>query len=358
MRVNILTQPLFCNYGGILQNYALQTVLRRMGHEPLTVNVPPRPGTPPPLWKDMAHGVINMLKRVRGSYQHPFLRPSVFSRKEHELSVPQRNFVARHINKIDVLAPFSPSLCELHPADAWIIGSDQIWRPWCSPHIANCFFDFIESNDIRRVAYAASFGTDQWEISPEMTEIIKPLAARFDAISVRESSGVALCRDYLDIEAVQVLDPTLLLTDKDYLGLTEGAKVPEGKYIVSYVLDMNSVKHNIIRTVSRQAGMPVVRTGQMHRYGFDSIENWLATIAGAQSVITDSFHGTIFSVIFGRPVKIMTNDTRGNARLDSLVMTLGLTPGPDGFCLITDDVRTRLADMRARSLSFLIKALL
>lgn len=358
MRVNILTQPLFCNYGGILQNYALQTILRRMGHEPLTVNVPPLPGTPPALWKDLAHGAINMLKRVRGLYQHPFLRPSVVSRKEHELSVPQRNFVAHHINKIDVAAPFSPSLCELHRADAWIVGSDQIWRPWCSPHIVNCFFDFIENNDIRRVAYAASFGTDQWEISPEMTETIKPLAARFDAISVRESSGVALCRDYLDIEAVQVLDPTLLLTDKDYLGLTESAKVPEGKYIASYVLDMNSAKHKIIRTVSREASMPVVRTGQMHRYGFDSIENWLATIAGAQSVITDSFHGTVFSVLFGRPVKIMTNNTRGNARLDSLVTTLGLIPGADGFCPITDDVRTRLADMRVRSLSFLTKALL
>lgn len=357
MKINILTQPLFCNYGGILQNYALQTVLRRMGHEPLTVNVPPRRGSALPLWKDLAHGAVNMIRRVRGTYQHPFMRPSVFARKEHELSFVQRDFVSRHINTVDATGPFTSEICREYPADAWIVGSDQIWRPWCSPYIRNCFFDFIADNSVRRIAYATSFGTDRWEISPEVTAAVRPLAARFDAISVRESSGVVLCLDNLGVEAVQVLDPTLLLSADDYLTLTTDTEIPAGKYIASYVLDIDAAKQKLIKADGKKAGMAVCRVGLMHRHGFDSIESWLATIAGADRVITDSFHGTVFSVIFGRPVKIMTNNTRGNARLDSLVATLGLEPGADGFCHITDSVRARLGQMQDRSLSFLKKAL-
>lgn len=330
MRINIITQPLFCNYGGILQNFALQEVLRSMGHEVLTVNVPPREIASHPGWKDYAHAIINMGKRIRGQYDCPFLNPHTFAKKERELSEPQREFVRKHIKKVDCKSPFSKETELVHPADLWIVGSDQVWRPWCSPNIENYFFDFLDDTT-PRIAYAASFGTDRWEISEEQTPRIRELAARFKAISVREASGVGLCKEYLGMEVQHVLDPTMLLTAEKYLALTGENDYPQGRYIATYILDSNPAKKKAVMEESRALGLSVVPVGRMHRDCFDSVESWLATIAHADRVITDSFHGTVFSIIFGKPVKILGNTLRGNARIESLVSLFDLKIGKDGF---------------------------
>ena len=355
MRINIITQPLFCNYGGILQNYALQEVLRRMGHEVLTVNVPPREIASHPGWKDYAYAIINLGKRIRGQYECPFLNPHTFAKKERELSEPQREFINKHINKVDCQSPFTHDTVLEHPADLWIVGSDQVWRPWCSPNIGNYFFDFLDY-DTPRIAYAASFGTDRWEISEEQTPRVKELAARFKAISVREASGVELCKDYLGIEAQHVLDPTMLLTAEDYLALTGENDYPQERYIATYILDPNPAKKKAIKDAARAFGLRVVPVGRMHRDCFDSVESWLATIAHADRVITDSFHGTVFSIIFRRPVKILENDIRGNSRLKSLIVMLGLSLDVNGFYQVDEASLRKLASYRRLSMDFLLRA--
>ena len=355
MRINIITQPLFCNYGGILQNYALQEVLRRMGHEVLTVNVPPREIASHPGWKDYAHAIINLGKRIRSQYDCPFLNPHTFAKKERELSEPQREFVRKYINKVDCKSPFTKETALDHPADLWIVGSDQVWRPWCSPNIENYFFDFIDDTT-PRIAYAASFGTNRWEISEEQTPRIRELAARFKAISVREASGVELCKDYLGIEAQHVLDPTMLLTAEDYLALTGENDYPQERYIATYILDPNPAKKKAIKDAARAFGLRVVPVGRMHRDCFDSVESWLATIAHADRVITDSFHGTVFSIIFRRPVKILENDIRGNSRLKSLIVMLGLSLDVNGFYQVDEASLRKLASYRRLSMDFLLRA--
>lgn len=356
MKINIITQPLFCNYGGILQNYALQEVLRRMDHEVLTVNVPPREIASHPGWKDYAHAVINLGKRIRGQYNCPFLNPHTFAKKERELSEPQREFVRKHINKVDCKSPFTKETVSDHPADLWIVGSDQVWRPWCSPNIENYFFDFL-NDTTPRIAYAASFGTDRWEISEEQTPRIRELASRFKAISVREASGVGLCNEYLGIEARHVLDPTMLLTAEDYLALTSENDYPQGRYIATYILDQNPAKKKLVMEESRALGLPIVPVGQMHRDCFDSVESWLAIIAHADRVITDSFHGTVFSIIFGTPVKILDNSIRGNARLESLTSMLSLKFGRDGYISLNQRILSKLDVLKIETLEFVSKAL-
>lgn len=330
MKINILTQPLFTNYGGILQNYALQTVLRRMGHEPLTVNMPARRPSKRAVWKDSLKTLINLARNIRGEYNSPFLSPYKWSCKEHELSFPQREFIAKYINKVDCTPPFTRQVADMYPADAWIVGSDQVWRPWCSPYLENCFLDFV-GDDCRKIAYAASFGIDEWEISPEMTSRLKSLAHRLDFISVRESSGVELCKKHLGVEAQHLLDPTMLLTADDYLSLTAGSDHPKGKYIATYIIDDNKSNNQIVKSISQKMGFQVQPVGRMHSTGFDSVEQWLSTIAHAECVITDSFHGTVFSTIFSRPVKILTNNVRGNARLESLLSMLSLKCDSSSF---------------------------
>lgn len=356
MKVNILTQPLFCNYGGILQNFALQQVLRRLGHEPMTVNVPTRCPGKAIVWKDMIKTGINLAKRINGSYQYPFLSPHRFAVKEHDLSFPQREFIKKYINKVDEAAPFNAETCNRYPADAWIVGSDQVWRPWCSPYIENCFLDFVP-DEVIKVAYAASFGTDKWEISPAMTEQLSRLGTSFKALSVREESGVSLAHDNLGLHVAHVLDPTLLLTPEEYLSVTSPDDLPKGEYIATYVLDINSTKASEIKDISRQFCLPVHKIGQMHKDRFDAVESWIAGIANAEKVITDSFHGTVFSLLFNRPVKVLANNMRGNARLSSLLNQLRPVLESDGFYRMTPESVNWLDQLKKESETWLSNAL-
>lgn len=356
MRINIITQPLFSNYGGILQNYALQEVLRRMGHDPLTINVPVREINKRADWKAYIKTIRNLISKLRGNYAAPFLNPHTFAIKERELSFPQRRFVKKHIAKTDRAVPFNKALEREFPADLWIVGSDQVWRPWCSPNIGNYFFDFL-SEGARRISYAASFGTDKWEISGELTPNVRDLTSRFEAITVREFSGVRLCKDFLGVEATHALDPTMLLTAQDYLALTSDEDSPAGGFIATYVLDASREKAKIIKAESRNKELPIVRVGAMRKNGFDSVESWLATLARARYVVTDSFHGTVFSIIFRRPVKVLSNGLRGNSRLESLFSMLGLESSPDGFIYPNDETDARLRALKQQSLDFLNKIL-
>lgn len=357
MKINILTQPLFCNYGGILQNFALQRKLTSMGHDVLTVNVPIIVTTRYRGWKNFAYSIINFVRRMNGSYRAPFLNPAKQRLMESVLSFPQREFLANYIKKVDEYAPFSEDVCKMYPADAWIVGSDQVWRPFYSPSITNCFFDFIKEDGVRRIAYAASFGTDYWEADVQTTEQLRVLAAKFNAISVRESSGVKLCKEYLGVDAQHVLDPTLLLTAEDYFALVDNISSPTQPYIAEYVLDMNRTKTKTIRFESKRQCLPVQSIGVMRSYRFDSVEEWISAIAHSECVITDSFHGTVFSLIFRRPVKILTNNIRGNARIESLLAMLRLTPDADGFYHVTEDVIDRIGFLQQEAQEFLHNAL-
>lgn len=108
---------------------------------------------------------------------------------------------------------------------------------------------------------------------------------------------------------------------------------------------------------SRALGLSVVPVGQMHRDCFDSVESWLATIAHADRVITDSFHGTVFSIIFGTPVKILGNSVRGNARLESLMSMLSLKPGQDGYISLDQHILSKLDVLKNEALEFVSEAL-
>ena len=166
-----------------------------------------------------------------------------------------------------------------------------------------------------------------------------------------------LCKDYLSVDAVHVLDPTMLLKAEDYLALTSESDYPKGKYIATYVLDGAKDKADIVKVESRRLDMPTVKVGVMHKDRFDSIESWLATIAHAERVITDSFHGTVFSLLFNRPVKVLGNNVRGNTRLQSLLDLLDLNPDSDGYIRLDENCANKLNALKEKSIKFLINSL-
>ncbi len=324
MRIGILTLPLISNYGGILQAYAMQTVLRRMGHEVKVIDVDCKARVK--WYKAPIAFPYRMVRKMFGSSAPVFFERQLNVRKK-EKERYTRQFIDRHI---DLFKVRKLECIRKDDFDAIIVGSDQIWRPcyvgwFVGPDGADkVFLSFTDGWHIRRIAYAASFGTDDWRFPQELTPRCAHYASLFDAISVREASGVELCRQYLHVKATHVLDPTMLLDAEDYLALLQAEDLQASHPLVTYVLDKNERSEGIVKAVSAQLGY---QPHELNMTGISSrgvkvqqpLEQWLAGIANCECVITDSFHACVFSIIFNKPFIVIVNEDRGASRFHSLL---------------------------------------
>lgn len=316
MKIGIVTQPLHANYGGVFQNYALQQVLKRMGHEVWTLDY----------WKYDWLNWADMAWRVLA---HKLLGHKVkFGRtpaQQRQFEVPLRRFVNKNMSLTTPRTKrFSKKTVQKYALEALVVGSDQVWRPRYNYDVSDCFLKFAQGLSVKRVAYAASFGTDAWEFTDAQTSECAALAKQFDGISVREKSGVGLCKDHLGVSAVHVLDPTLLLHAEDYAALCKD--IPQRKpFIFAYILDKSEDKINSIQRFAEQRGLPYyIKSADAEVSMDDTIELWLSYFRDAAFVITDSFHGTAFSINFNKDFYVFGNVQRGNSRFDSLLNQLGL----------------------------------
>src|SRR5690606_22627300 len=136
--------------------------------------------------------------------------------------------------------------------DIAVVGSDQVWRPKYSPDIYNYFGDFL-GNKKQIISYAASFGVDNWEFTKKQTDICKKLVKKFKAVSVRESSAIDLCYQYLGTDAELVLDPALLLSKDDYQKVISSYKgIKKNSGVLTYILDRNEAKAEIVSYVKHK----------------------------------------------------------------------------------------------------------
>lgn len=310
MKIGILTQPLLSNYGGILQNYALQTVLRRMGHEVYTFDLLKY------TWKDWAILTIKtIIKKIIGRKGNFPLTPI----KKRKIEKPLRTFVYENINLTTRVRKVSWQLIEKYNIDTLVVGSDQVWRPIYNYSIEDMFFKFADGKNIKKIAYSASFGVDQWEFSPEQTKECATLAKKIDFISVREASGVELCKNHLGVEAFHTLDPTLLLSADDYNTLCQNIEKRQ-PFVFAYILDMDERKVSEIKSFAKDKGLPYfIKSADNDVKDADSIELWLSYFRDASFIITDSFHGTAFAINYNKDFFVFLNEQRGNSRFDSLL---------------------------------------
>jgi polysaccharide pyruvyl transferase WcaK-like protein len=195
--------------------------------------------------------------------------------------------------------------------------------------------EFTKGMGIKRISYAASFGKD--DLSEYGDKLIKKsaaLAKKFDAISVREDSGVDICNEYWGVKAQQHVDPTLLLEKNDYLKLIHEdiniLKKSDGQ-ISTYVLDSDKNKDEIIDKVCSHLKLksfdimppkPMTKKelrSNPNKYALPHVTQWLKSFKDADFVITDSFHGTVFSIIFNKPFIAIGNKERGLTRFSSLL---------------------------------------
>ena len=339
MKIAILTLIGHHNYGNLLQAYALQTMLKRMGHEVTILKREPNY----PSFKLLLLRVLSTLKcaiRIFGGNKdfiicNPLAYPNEYKvRKSEAIDYSQlKLFSEQNLS-------FSPSLrrkhslkkyVKKHKFDCFIVGSDQVWREAYTPDIYNYFLDFLSEDDKSlKISYAASFGTNNEPISADKLPYCVELSKRFNAISVREQSAIDLVHKYFHLSAVQVLDPTLLLDPIDYYKLINDRDKDKGKgALVSYIFDKDQEKDNIISTCQNKLScnhidlmnLLVNKKGCKQMY---SISEWLATITNAKFIVTDSFHGCVFSILFRKQFVIIANEYRGSERLKSILEIFSL----------------------------------
>ncbi len=329
MKIGILTLTLHTNYGGILQAYALQTVLERMGHEVMVFN---RPFVPlKTRWCEVFKRII---KKSIGKDVVIF-KELKYNREASYINQNVWEFRKKYIHERTI-----ESLCEIreNDVDCIVVGSDQVWRPvyfesqW-ETGIENAYLDFTKGWDLKRVAYAASLGVDQWEQNSTTTETCKYAVKLFDAISVREPSGVSLLKDNFGVEATHVLDPTLLLTSDDYKNLFKVGKTPKSKgNLLVYILDPNKEKSKVVKRIAIEKQLNtfsvnntlVKESAPLEERKLPSVEAWLRGFYDAEFVITDSFHACVFSILFNKPFAVFANEKRGASRIVSLLKMFGL----------------------------------
>ena len=336
MKIGILTQPLKNNYGGLLQNYALQRVLKNMGHEVETIDYASSP---------ISH-IYKFFSSLKSILLH-FLFPTKYRKPRYipnaiEIKKIGKNtdfFVTKYITRTKILYSSKEfdEIAKKNVYDAYVVGSDQCWRP-----AYNCFFlqeMFLrfakDQTNIKRIAYAASFGTDKWEFSQENTLQCALLAKKFDMITVREASGEELCRKKLGVAATHVLDPTMLLDKEDYIKLVEQENEPQSPgNLFYYMLDPSEEKKMLIEMVAAKCGlipytvMPKYQAENRTKEDvkkriedciFPTVTSWLRAFMDAEMVIVDSFHGAVFSIIFNKTFWVIGNSKRGNTRFESLL---------------------------------------
>lgn len=291
------------NYGSALTYYALHEVVEGMGYDTLMLEWP---------WKKKPFPPIsdNFVRR--------------FAKKHYQISA-QYTFDEY------------PSLN--NHIGTFLVGSDQLWNYWDSKDMGNYYMlDFVRE-DRKKISYATSFGHPTYAAPKDVCEKQAAILKTFDAISVREDDGVKICRDVFGVNAAQVLDPVFLCPKEKYMSLIGEAKIQfEKPYLLAYILSPDKAKGEALQKAAEKLGLEllVILDGQTDaeenkkRLGIANIrqnvgiEDWLAYIYHASFVITDSFHGTCFSLIFEKQFICIINKARGISRFETLFSKLNL----------------------------------
>ena len=366
MKIAIVTLPLHTNYGGLLQAFALKTTLEGMGHEVAVLDTKDK--MPLPVWykAPFIYASRALKKVLKPSSGIEVFRELKYKRELPVRAVQTQKFVERLINPRIVKSYKDVKEGEY---DAFVVGSDQVWRPRYFGKIEDAFLKFTHNWSVRRLSYAASFGTDQLEYEYEMLQSCSKLLEGFDAVSVREDVAVKMCEEWFGYEnAEHVLDPVMLMDVQKYKDLAEDSAEHSCKgKIMTYILDPSKEKSAVVDFMTKVSGLDVAPT--LKSYVVPPVQQWLAGFCYADFVVTDSFHGCVLSILLHKRFIAVGNSLRGMSRMSSLLemfglddrLVQGIDPEDDGeFWLAEPDwatVDAVLVQQREKSLKFLSEAL-
>ncbi len=340
------------NYGSLITYYALHHVLRQMGMSVLMIQSPhvvkKRPGT-----------IRSHAEMVSDEFYH-------VSEQYSPETLPQVN-----------------ALC-----DAFLVGSDQVWHTLLSRvHGLTYYLDFV-AEDKKKISYATSAG-GAFLGTEEERVVFSQLIGRFDHVSVRDDMGIQICKDSFGVEAVKTCDPTLLCEVEVYRALAKkSTRHQEGPYILAFILNPCPEFGVMLEKLARESGKKVVVVldelpmtwaenkeklqlspqTQLEVKELVNLYQWLWYYEHCDAVVTDSFHGSIFSMIFQKPFLTRINRPRGGERFTALFQDIGISsrlyeePAEMDLSLLEQmdfaPVNEKIAKAKAFSLGWLKEAVL
>jgi len=289
------------NYGAVIQAYALQKHLILNGYNVENIDLKPKI-----FWKTLIIDIIlgNPFEKFRKRY----------------LKITKKSFnESLTLNKESTTG-----------YTHLIVGSDQIWRPSYCDFPKDYFLAFA-TNEQKKISYAASFGINNWEAKYPINEY-QVLLKKFSAVSVREDTGIAICKNVFDIDAKHVLDPTLLVNKKIFTELIGSNNLNKNK-IVYYKLDQDNDFKKAINFLEVELNVTSVNIyyKEIIFFGFifkkfKRVNHWLASLKNSKLIITDSFHCICFAIIFNKNfVYYINKNNRGLSRIQSLFSLLNIT---------------------------------
>lgn len=360
MKIALLNLTVDSNFGGNLQRFALMKVLVGLGHDVTFLNIRTKYKLK---WYKCPYSYS---KRIINKYllnKKTHIRIEKYKTIEMErLCREQNDFFEKYINHTKPLFTIRDLIQESKNGyEIFVVGSDQVWRKRMTRQIGlkNYFFHFLKKTSSVKIAYAVSLGVDYNQYSKSEIKELGDLYKLFNAVSVRETSALKLLNSYgwQHPKPRVTLDPTLLLDKKDYISLIESHTVQNDTKdkIFCYVLDYNQDFENTMKLKSMELGAEVVKYDLSGGTG-KSIVQWLADIYNARLVITDSYHGTIFSILFNKPFVLLKNEDRGGGRFDSLAELLNFS-FENSLSLDYVAINRRIERLRDESIAFLNKAL-
>lgn len=331
------------NYGQQLQCWALQQALLKLGHEPYLIryDIDGRfNNKKKPFWKKILKSVLlyplfKKLMRINKDKVAKRLKSYNATRNKErrfdefrDVNIIQSNTLYKSLKDLQDNPP---------QADAYIVGSDQVWAHLLSNYENRVMFlDFGDAR-VKRIAYAPSFSMQDYPY--HLKDSLKENLSRFDYLSVREETGLRIC-ERLGFSAKVVLDPTMLLDSNDYYQISTNEE--NGTYIFLYYLNIQNaeeVKWDELKSFANKNNLKIVATtasGYVQGreifdgvdYQYATVRQWINLIKNARLVVTTSFHGVVLSILHHTPFvyfPITGKFSRGNNRVSDLCSMLGLS---------------------------------
>ena len=369
----IIMHPGQNNYGSSLQGFATIYKINQLGYEYEIIRYNKKRSI-----KDFVQDMSSLLKigligdlRYRLSKKLDFIFHKEYKRTRAIRTRAVDAFKAKYLDSKSHFYTGYANLCKgsLNYATV-MVGSDQVWL---EQRCLNSFLDFVNRPNVLKVVYAASCNErNSFFNKASKVRLCKELAKNFQGISVREKFLVPKCRERLGVEVKWVLDPTLLLTSEEYLEVID-SKEGDDPVVFSYILDDTPSKRVIVDSIAKKLGIPCEDgnivgkvDGHVRKIQpYPSVDDWLRNLHRSRFVVTDSFHGTVFSILFNKPFVTIGNARRGVNRFKSLLELFGLESriiGQDelskALSLVCENidfesVNKILNEERKKSLSFL-----
>lgn len=349
MKVGILTYARTNNYGATLQCYALDKYIRSLGHETIILNVPLTGLSSNNVRRSLCRRILGLPEKVlKKIYRKvvpsnaPTIKPyEVRYQLTQEQRQKEQEYSDQNMRLFDEFrAKYMPNLTKEYltvddlkndypDADAFVVGSDQVWNVnICLDQYPIFFLGFVKPNH-KRIAYAACMGGDSnFIFEPKQKVHVKELLSKFDSILVRNEMAVNICRNNFGIDPKQVMDPTFLIDDYNEL-LAESNVNAAGDFFVDKFV-INDVWMDIVREIASRTNLNIrmdrclVEIKDVPFNPVCKVQDWLGILNTADLIFTDSFHCSVFCILFKRQFVVAPSYHGGEGRMIDLLKKLGL----------------------------------